>query len=292
MYPSSDVPWVKIHEFLLDIGSVRDPKELCVRAIQKIHLLIPYDQARLYFVSETGKIHDQYLVGVEQVWSDLYLEYYSKVENGRYSIPYRIEHYARAEEDRYVVPPGIVGFRAIPRIQGAVYDWMNCGRDQFIMEYIRPQGLKHSAGFSLHDADGLTRCVFCIDRTDRWGYSQREIDIMCIIQPHLDNLHRNLFVLSSPSTQVPKAEVEAVLTRRELQIARLLCKGMTPAQISQTLILSQATVYRHIANIHAKLGVSNRQELLLKLMGSVESGEERDPRKRSASREAVVRTNS
>ena len=41
---------------------------------------------------------------------------------------------------------------------------------------------------------------------------------------------------------------------------------MTPNRIGQTLCVSLPTVYRHIANIHAKLGVSNRQELLLKLL--------------------------
>ena len=31
MLPSSDMPWVKINEFLLDIGKVREPKEFCVQ---------------------------------------------------------------------------------------------------------------------------------------------------------------------------------------------------------------------------------------------------------------------
>ena len=48
---------------------------------------ISYDQARAYFVNENGKIFDQVLVGVEQTWSDVYVGYYSKVEDGRYSIP-------------------------------------------------------------------------------------------------------------------------------------------------------------------------------------------------------------
>ncbi len=93
---------------------------------------------------------------------------------------------------------------------------------------------------------------------------------MATVQPHLDNLHRNLYVLSS--TGISNGEARKVLTAREAQIAGLLCKGMTPAKIARTLSLSLPTVYRHIANIHAKLGVSNRQELLLRLMGSVESG--------------------
>lgn len=253
MYTSSDLPWMRIHEFLLEVGNVRDPKELCVQAIKKIQSLIPYEQARVYFVNDLGKVYDQVLIEVDPFWSELYLEYYSKIEDGRYGISLRAGHYP------------------IPRFKGGVYDWTDYRRDQFVREYIMPQGLKYSAGFALHDPNGCIKSVFCIDRIGLWEYTQKEIDIMSVIQPHLDNLHKNLFVLVSRSMPAPNADIQAVLTKREFQIARMLCQGMTPVKISRTLYLSLATVYKHIANIHAKLGVSNRQELLLLLMNSGES---------------------
>ena len=132
-------------------------------------------------------------------------------------------------------------------------------------EYIRPQRLHYSAGFAFHDADGLTKSVYVLDRTGPSEYTQKEIDIMGAVQPHLDNLHRNSMLLSS--TGISNGEARKVLTAREAQIAGLLCRGMTPVKIGRALSLSLPTVYRHIANIHAKLNVSNRQELLLRLMG-------------------------
>ena len=80
----------------------------------------------------------------------------------------------------------------------------------------------------------------------------------------------NLYKNSAPSSKQPanlNASVnKKALTNREIEIANLIKKGVTPVNISQQLFLSLPTVYKHIANIHQKLDVSNRQELLLKLI--------------------------
>ena len=48
------------------------------------------------------------------------------------------------------------------------------------------------------------------------------------------------------------------LTRRELQVLRLVAAGETNKAIAAELVLSQRTVDRHVSNIFAKLGVSSR----------------------------------
>jgi DNA-binding CsgD family transcriptional regulator len=48
------------------------------------------------------------------------------------------------------------------------------------------------------------------------------------------------------------------LTKRELEVLRLLCAGRTNRQIAESLVLSVRTVDRHVSNIYAKLGVSSR----------------------------------
>jgi two-component system, NarL family, response regulator LiaR len=48
------------------------------------------------------------------------------------------------------------------------------------------------------------------------------------------------------------------LTRRELEVLRLLVKGMSNPQIADSLCTSRATVKVQISSIFSKLGVSNR----------------------------------
>jgi len=50
------------------------------------------------------------------------------------------------------------------------------------------------------------------------------------------------------------------LTRREREILILLMDGMTTAQISNELFLSEGTVKSHLTAIFRKLGVTNRTQ--------------------------------
>ncbi|MCB5906625.1 response regulator [Streptomyces pinistramenti] len=48
------------------------------------------------------------------------------------------------------------------------------------------------------------------------------------------------------------------LTRRETEVLQLVADGLSNAQISKKLFLSQATVKSHLVHIYAKLGVDSR----------------------------------
>jgi LuxR family maltose regulon positive regulatory protein len=48
------------------------------------------------------------------------------------------------------------------------------------------------------------------------------------------------------------------LTARELEILRLVAEGLRNQEIADRLVISLATVKRHIANIYGKLAVDHR----------------------------------
>ena len=48
------------------------------------------------------------------------------------------------------------------------------------------------------------------------------------------------------------------LSRRELEVLRLLAGGRTSAEIATELFVSTRTAEHHIQNIYTKIGVSNR----------------------------------
>ena len=55
------------------------------------------------------------------------------------------------------------------------------------------------------------------------------------------------------------------LTARELEILRLIAAGMRNQEIADQLVISLATVKRHIANTYGKLGVDHRTEAVARL---------------------------
>lgn len=48
------------------------------------------------------------------------------------------------------------------------------------------------------------------------------------------------------------------LSRRELEVLRLVSEGCTNRQVAEHLIVSQSTIKRHLDNVFGKLGVSSR----------------------------------
>ena len=74
-------------------------------------------------------------------------------------------------------------------------------------------------------------------------------------------------------TDVEHSVIEAYkekyqLTSREMDVFRLIVDGRTTPQISQELYLSESTVKKHITNIFKKMNISNRYELIIKVLGS------------------------
>jgi DNA-binding NarL/FixJ family response regulator len=64
---------------------------------------------------------------------------------------------------------------------------------------------------------------------------------------------------SAPSAPVEKNDL-ADLTRRELEILRLVAEGYSNSQLARMLWVTEQTVKFHLSNIYRKLDVSNRTE--------------------------------
>ena len=56
----------------------------------------------------------------------------------------------------------------------------------------------------------------------------------------------------------PRPTAAAPSAPRELEVLRLVADGLGDRAIAERLTLSEHTVHRHVANIHAKLRCSSR----------------------------------
>ena len=73
-----------------------------------------------------------------------------------------------------------------------------------------------------------------------------------------------LWQLSShPEPPDPQTQKIASLTEREHEVIALIAEGLKNRQIAQRLFISPTTVTHHLSSIYAKLGVSDRLELVI-----------------------------
>ena len=241
-----------VYKIVLTSGNIHSWKNFCINVLHSLSSECPYDQARIYFFNGNGKICDQHLIGADQKWANAYHEYYSKILDGRYSA------YSDVNEDQR--PP-------TQKINIRTWDGPEAKNNEFYQDYVRPQGIKTTVGFTFFDNLGSAKSVFMLDRTCHTSFSKSEQQLVHLAYPQLNNLHKNFF---SSCTNVNKLEnvdwKTTDLTAREIDVTTLLCQGVSPSNISKKLHIAQPTVNKHISHIYNKMQVSSQQELLVRIL--------------------------
>lgn len=251
MRSAENILGTQVYHLVLTCGNVHEPRNFAIEILDQVQHLVPFDRACIYFVNENRQINDQYLLGIDKRWVTAYMEYYSKLEDGRYDI------LKRASEKPTNTTGTAIG----------IEDWKEEPVTEFIRDYVRPMGIKCTIGFCLNDPDEDIRAMFMLDRKTSCGFSDREIELLQMALPQLNNLYKNFFVYrSSPGNTLDISRAGTTLTRRETEIVTLLCHGFSPSAIAEKLHIAPSTAYKHIEHIYKKFHVSSKQELLVKLL--------------------------
>ena len=92
---------------------------------------------------------------------------------------------------------------------------------------------------------------FGFDSFER-DFSERDKLVLDTLRPHLVQLWRNAAARRRESRSL------AVLTRREREILLWVARGKSNREVAAVLYLAPGTIRKHLDNVYAKLGVSNR----------------------------------
>lgn len=249
---TAEAHWEPLFTFINHCGRSHNPRSFALDIMEGIGAICPFEQAVTFFLDGNKKVCGQEMVNIDEKVIKTYLDYYATIEN---------ENFSLFIDDRENPNQPTINVR----------NWTKEPSKEFIPNYINPRGIKYSCGFALYDLNGNPRTIMSLDRTSAIMFSNKELYNLQLAVTMLNNLHKNFYYQGFSLGSIKQSAWEAAkLTAREIEIVDLLSQGVSPANISRILYISQSTTYKHIAHIYEKMGVSSQQELLVTLLRQTE----------------------
>ncbi len=122
---------------------------------------------------------------------------------------------------------------------------------------MRDWGVRHELLAAMQPFGSLDRRLLLF-RGDGPDFTDREVEIIRLIRPHLGELHLR---------RVRELAGEPKLTARQWEVLRLVSLGASNKQIGHRLGVSEATVHKHLEHIFLRVGAGSRTEAVRKFSG-------------------------
>jgi DNA-binding NarL/FixJ family response regulator len=125
--------------------------------------------------------------------------------------------------------------------------------DHEIVQYVYDALCAGASGFLLKDvtAEQLFDAVRIVARGD------------ALLAPSVTRQLIGEFARIRPTAGTPSGATIDMLTPRETEVLRLVAEGLSNAEISKRLIVSDETVKTHVSRILSKLGVRDRTQIVV-----------------------------
>lgn len=121
-----------------------------------------------------------------------------------------------------------------------------------------PAGVEAEAMMCLSAPAGRARRLLFI-RGPGPGFDGRDRLLLSLLRPHLNECYQDL---------ARRRRAVPALTPRQWELLHLLAAGHSNTDIARQLVVSAGTVRKHLENIFARLGVTNRTAAITKALPS------------------------
>jgi DNA-binding CsgD family transcriptional regulator len=237
------VPWRAVHEYLLEIESATTKEELVHRVCFELGRLIHTDVGVTLF-DQSGKM--AYGNGFSDQAQRVFNDYY------RFRIPF---------------VPDVRRLEQVARVVQEVR-WSDFCNSEFVTDFARPNRMAYNI---IRYEPGFETALSLHRSAWSRAFSDADKATLEVIAPHINNLFRCQQKLERSALQPDNQEIKQrfpKISKREAEVAMLLCRGLTAGEIAFKLFISVRTVQSHIGQLYLKLNVRSKREAISRLVGN------------------------
>jgi DNA-binding CsgD family transcriptional regulator len=154
------------------------------------------------------------------------------------------------------------------------YSWRAFEGSKIFNEYYRHVGVRHQLYVTFDSGRGPHRAI-ALNRKNS-DFSERDRSILNFLSPHFTQAYANAMRVQklrpSPEPRESKSGGETLaplpeLTPRENEVLGWIARGKSNPEIATILGLSVRTVYKHVENLFAKMGIESRAQAMVRVLG-------------------------
>ncbi|MEL7655099.1 MAG: LuxR C-terminal-related transcriptional regulator [Bacillota bacterium] len=247
--------WEKINLMASEMNRIKDISKFRKEFLTSLGRLVPFDLADFY-------LNDKRSPNKVKLVDPVVVSRFPQKFNEKFMLEYD-RNYGQVDYVKWI-------FSSHESVVYRESDLINSEmrtKSAFYLDYLKPAGFTNVAGVSIAEG-GVCVGAITLYRTERYGdFSDKEIYILKQLLPHLQN--KLMEETDAVENNVEKSKNSSYflaheynLSKREIEILRLLCDGKNNNEISKILSISSNTVKKHISNIFNKLNVESRTQLI------------------------------
>ena len=236
MLEKSEIParaWLELNDYLEAVGSSASRDELLNQVLSQLLRLVPFDTECGFFEIQGPCLR---ALGAGDKRIQAYSDYY------QFRIPFLSAGGA--------LPPGLFGVK--------VTDWKRQPDSEFARDFMFPGESYQTLTCTLPGG----RYVIAVHRSRLApAFTDLECALLSLAAPHVRNFYARWETRGEHVEPLGADRIAAAfhgLTRRECEVAALLCRGLTSSEIAGRLLISRRTVEAHTAHLYDKLNVHSR----------------------------------
>lgn len=243
----NDSEWILINEIIYKINTINSISHVQKTFLDLIKHLIPYDSALFYLKDPAGKdfFINPVCVNYDSETADRYIQIGSDKD--------------------YTLGIMQCSKCMVCKETDLLSDGEREGTEYYKL-FLEPQGLHYGIQVTFVYDNALLGIVSLLRKRDKPDFYEKDVFVLDMLKDHLAyRLHNELpkiaAVTHKNDIDLKLFEEKYDLTKRELDVLKLIIKDYSNDEIGAILVLSRNTVKKHILNIYKKFNVNSRLQL-------------------------------